>query len=108
MSEVTNEGARLIALFLNCNKHVETAERELRGAKCDAVRAESELAKWLAPKDMEPGEKVGVWMGDSLFQVENVEVRNYPEGGGLPDMLYELKVTVRSRGKHFQDLYRAA
>ena len=46
------------------------------------------LARWLMPDDMKVGEKIAVWHGSSLFQVELVSV-------GEPI------VTVRTRGKAF-------
>jgi hypothetical protein len=46
------------------------------------------LAKWMLPEDVKEGEKIAVWFGDSLIQVEYGYEHTDPV------------VTVRARGKH--------
>lgn len=93
--EVTADGRRFIANWLSACQQRDLMQRELARAEATEKHVQAELAKWLAPPDMVDGEKIAVWHGDSLFQVERID-------------LHTLKVTVRSRGKHFSDLARIA
>jgi hypothetical protein len=108
MNDLIREGENLVAIFLAAQTELERQKSVLSGAECELRNAESELAKWLMPDDMQPGEKIAVWRGDSLFQVELEPHTSYPVGDGEPVVSYEPKVTVRSRGKHFSDLRRRA
>jgi len=108
MSELTSEGMRLVADYLGSIQSVQQAKDRLGSAECDLSNTERALAKWLMPSDMKPGEKIGVWLGDSLFQVELEERKSYPVGEGEPMVSHEPKVTVRYRGKEFDRLRRAA
>lgn len=100
--DVTREGERVIQRWLDAQEDVKAAKSALTRAECEDANAHSALAKWLMPSDMKPGEKIGVWVGDSLFQVELVERKAYPAGvGGEPHITHEPKVTVRTRGKNF-------
>lgn len=61
--------------------------RNVIQAGIDLAKATDLLAKWLLPGDAKPGEKIAVWYGDSLVQVEA------PHDGQKPT------ITVRTRGK---------
>ncbi len=103
--EVTREGMWHIQGWLSAREGMERAEKALQSARTDFANAEAKLAKWLMPADMKPGEKIAIWAGDSLFQVELEEQKSYPaDENGEPIVSYKPKVTVRSRGKHFGDL----
>jgi len=109
MDELVNDGERLVSRYMRAQEEVLTAKRELGRAETEAHNAEMELAKWLIPSDMKQGEKIAVWRGDSLFQVEMTPVESYSAGGdgeGKPVIRHEPRVTVRSRGKHFSELRR--
>lgn len=108
--DVTDEGRHFIKQWLLMQRRVDDAKKEVTRAECDFANAETALAKWLAPSDITPGEKIGVWYGDSLFQVESVENKSYAvcegaKGDGTPIIIsYMLKVSIRTRGKHFREL----
>lgn len=104
MTEVMPEGARLIQNYLAAQEELRKAQEALRCAECAMSNAESALANWLMPKDMKPGEKIGVWMDDSLFQVELVKRESFSTDGSGSWIDYDPKVTVRTRGKHFGEL----
>jgi hypothetical protein len=99
--DVTREGERLLKQWLECLEGTRRAKEYLSRAECAEVNAHRDLAKWLMPPDMKPSEKIGVWVGDSLFQVEMIECVAHPVEGGEPQVSYEPKVTIRSRGKNF-------
>jgi len=99
--DVTREGERLLKRWLESLEETRRAKEHLTRAESDESNAHSELAKWLMPPDMKPSEKIGVWVGDSLFQVEMVERVAHSVEGGEPHFSYEPKVTIRSRGKDF-------
>jgi hypothetical protein len=90
MTEATQKGAALIDRYLATKEKVLQFKSSLRGAEAAAECAEKELAKWLAPDDIQPGEKIAVWHTDSLYQVESLH------GSGT------LEVTIRTRGKEGQ------
>jgi hypothetical protein len=98
---VTREGERLITSWLQRQEETRRAKGSLSRAECDESNAHSALAKWLMPTDMKPTEKIGVWVGDSLFQVEMVECVAHSVESDEPRFSYEPKVTIRSRGKNF-------
>lgn len=109
--DITPEGKHFIKQWLITKHCVEDAKHGVTRAECNFANAETALAKWLAPSDIKPGEKIGVWYGDSLFQVESVESLSYPapiannsEEDTNPIRSHKLKVTVRTRGKHFREL----
>lgn len=86
--DVTSEGKRLIDQWVRSRDHVAQLKRQLNSAECDMMNNHNALAKWLLPDDAKPGEKIAVWHGDNLVQVEVA-------GGLHGDHL----VTVRTRGK---------
>jgi hypothetical protein len=100
-ADVTREGERLITSWLRRQEETRRAKESLSRAECDESNAHSALAKWLMPSDMKSDEKIGVWVGDSLFQVEMVERVSHSVEGGEPHFSHEPKVTIRSRGKNF-------
>jgi hypothetical protein len=106
MNELTGEGERLVSNYLAAQENLERAKSGVVGAECALDNAETNLAKWLMPTDMKPGEKIAVWRGDSLFQVELVSRESVSEDGGHRKFTLVPKITVRSRGKHFSDLRR--
>lgn len=96
MSEVVSEGKRLIELWLTARNRVENLDMQRSSAACDVLNAEAALAKWLAPDDAKPGEKIAVWFGDSLIQVEIGGV--VTETGEGPGFVSSTRVTIRKRG----------
>ena len=107
--EVTLEGTRFIKSWLDAQQSVASANRHLTEAQIDLREAEQNLAKWMLPPDTKPGEKIAVWFGDSLIQVEAGKPHERIKCGGPqddpePDNSIPHKVTVRSRGKHFERL----
>lgn len=108
MSDVTREGSRLIATWLAASESLERARSSVNRASCDLANAEAALAKWLMPDDMKPGEKIAVWEGDSLFQVELAPRESFSHPDGERHVSHEPKVTVRTRGKHFSSLRAAS
>jgi hypothetical protein len=91
MGDLTREGENLVRDWLCAKQEVARLKAALNRAECDEVNAQIALAKWLMPSDMKVGEKIGVWQGDSLFQVEK------RESG-------DTVVTVRTRGTKFHML----
>jgi len=106
--DVTADGARLIKAFLGAQEDLASAERSVSSSRCELNNAERALAKWLMPSDMKAGEKVAVWMGDSLFQVELAPQTAYAVEGGEPVVRHEPKVTIRTRGHEFHRLRNIA
>lgn len=105
MSDVTSEGQRLVTAWLRCVDEHRRKQQAVYDAARDVSEAEAALAKWLAPPDAKPGEKIAVWFGDSLIQVEVGGVTPpMPEGATIGDGPSQTKVTIRSRGKHFEEL----
>ena len=86
MSDVTNEGERLIQNWKDTQVALDRAKSNLTRAECDHSNAETALAKWLTPTDAAIGEKIAVWYGADLVQVEVVATGKSP------------KVTWRKRG----------
>lgn len=110
MNDLVTEGERLVSAYLHAHEELERAKRDVTGSECSVRTAEEALAKWLMPADMKPGEKIAVWRGDSLFQVELVPRESYAVGGdeeGKVRIDHVPKVTVRKRGKHFYKLREA-
>lgn len=94
--EATRDGQHLIATWLSSQEREKRLRGELNRAECDTSNTARELAKWMMPADAKSGEKICVWHGDSLFQVEVGDTGRDPV------------VTVRTRGKHFSELSRVA
>ncbi|HXJ66866.1 MAG TPA: hypothetical protein VNN79_24175 [Actinomycetota bacterium] len=86
---VTSEGKRAIDEWQNAIKMVDQARSRLRNAEGALETTEERLAKWMLPEDATVGEKIAVWHGDSLIQVEVL---------GLNPL--KTKISIRTRGKH--------
>lgn len=97
--QITSEGLLHVRTFLNAQRELTNAKQAVSSAECALSNAERALAKWLAPADIKPGEKIGVWVNDSLFTVEAVQVPTWSAGQEGPTVT-ELKVSIRTRGKH--------
>lgn len=87
-NELTSEGTGLVKNWLAAQERLRTAKVEVGYAERDINESQRALAKWLLPADAVPGEKISVWHGDSLIQVE-VPLQTHM----LPT------VTVRKRGR---------
>lgn len=109
MNDVTSEGQRLITNWLRAVEEHKCRQQSVTDAHRDVEETEASLAKWLAPPDAKPGEKIAVWFGDSLIQVEVGGVQpKLSEGAECGPGPSQTKVTVRTRGKHFSELARRA
>lgn len=104
MNEITRDGSELVKRWLATVDELKRSKDAVNRADCDERNAQSALAKWLMPSDMGNGEKVAVWFGDSLIQVELAPVESFSPGSDVAHVRYEPKVTVRLRGKRFGEL----
>lgn len=101
-NSVTTEGRRLVEAWTNARQLVTQCHRRLSEAQGIERETEAALAKWLAPSDAKPGEKIAVWYGDSLIQVE---VGGVITGeGALAQHQTSTRVTIRTRGKHGREV----
>lgn len=89
---VTADGEMLIKRWMSALRHVEQLTRQLFGAKAELDDAVSELAKWMLPDDARTGEKISVWFGDSLVQVECADAGSTH------------RITVRQRGRSLDEI----
>lgn len=103
MNEPTSEGRELIRSWLATRERVDRLRDELCQAQADAGTAEKALVAWMLPPAIavEPGEKVAIWAGDSLIQVE---VGGVESGTGPVRERSSTRVTVRFRGKDFNKI----
>ena len=88
MSDLTAEGMRLVRAWLDQQREIAIAEQRLSDARSALAVHRRALAAWLLPDDAKPGEKIAVWLGDSLIQAEA------PTGDHC-----EAVITVRKRGR---------
>lgn len=88
LGTVVQEGSRLIERWAAAKSDLVGAENRLNTAKSELTNSIVALGKWLCPKDVQKGEKICVWYGDSLIQCEYT--------GGT---IIEYAITVRQRGK---------
>jgi hypothetical protein len=106
-ANITREGLELVKNWLNAKRRAEDAARAASQAWADANDAAKALANWMAPQVIKPkpGEKIAIWCGDSLIQLE---VGGITSGGedGRPSHMSGDEITVRFRGKHFEELAR--
>lgn len=86
--QVVPEGERLVKAWLSETEMLERARGEVRRRECDLANSANALAKWMLPDDAKPGEKIAIWYGDSLIQVEK-----HAEMGRDP------VITIRKRGR---------
>lgn len=91
---VAGEGERLLKSWLRSRERVRNAKREVNSAECDESNNKTALARWLLPKDASVGEKIAIWFGDALVQVECTHA-----GPGLMDG----RVTIRQDGKTIRE-----
>lgn len=103
MDKPTSEGQQLISTWLEAKAEVDRRADALRRAQSDAHAAEKALVTWMLPPAIaaKPGEKIAIWAGDSLIQVE---VGGVVSGEGPVQDQSSTRVTVRFRGKHFSEL----
>lgn len=88
-SDLTAEGRRLVDCWINTQRGLERAKAALNRAECDLQNAQNALARWMLPEDARTGEKIAIWHGDSLIQVEVIGLGSDP------------CVTLRLRGKRW-------
>lgn len=88
MDKPTSEGERLVKNWLSEQEHLERCKSDLNRAQCDLANAKNALAKWILPNDAKKGEKIAIWYGDSLIQVE------------VENEFHDTTITVRVRGRH--------
>jgi hypothetical protein len=103
---VTQQGLELVRHWLLAKRQAEAQRARFYAANEEERKAEEALANWLKPECIkpEPGEKIAVWVGDSLFQVE---VGGTQCGtGSEPGQMINDKVTIRYRGTKFEELTR--
>ncbi len=97
--EVTREGKTLIENWQRAVQYRDRAVNDLSRTNKTLAECESRLADWMLPEDVDVGEKIAIWYGDSLIQVEVREP--------APNRL--VRITIRLRGKHgFEDGLKAA
>ena len=103
MDKPTSEGQRLISTWLGASSELDRRREALYRAQSDAADAEKALVEWMLPPaiDPKPGEKIAIWAGDSLIQVE---IGGVVSGDGPVQCQSSTRVTVRFRGKDFHEL----
>jgi hypothetical protein len=103
MDEPTSEGQRLISTWMGAQDELNRRRESLYRAQSDSSAAEKALVEWMLPEAIgaKPGEKIAIWAGDSLIQVE---VGGVESGDGPVRAVSSTRVTVRFRGKHFSEL----
>jgi hypothetical protein len=87
MSDLTSEGERLVEAWSGAKEALWRMKQGVVRAECDLQNSTNALSKWLLPEDAKPGEKICVWHGDRLIQVEV-----NPNGA-------DPTITVRKQGK---------
>lgn len=103
---LTHEGLDLVKAWVAAHQQVRSARDTLARRECDLRDAENALARWMAPPvtKPQPGEKISVWCGDSLFQLEvGGEMGGTPGDG--PRAVHPDKVTIRYRGSKFDEIF---
>lgn len=89
--KLTMEGERLVRDWLAATERARMAKSELSRAECEVTNTQDALARWMIPGDAQTGEKIAVWYGDSLIQV------NVPEKNGIT--FSNVEVVIRKRGR---------
>lgn len=77
----TNEGLNLIRRFDNARRRHEDAKRDANSASCEVSNAESELVRWLVPKDAKIGETFCVPVQEAFLEVYIDKSVAYSVGG---------------------------
>ena len=98
--EASREGARVIDQWLKAKAQVKACQDQLSHAHLAVSDAEHDLVAWLMPGDAKPGEKIAVWYGDSLIQVEvgGIETGAEAAPDGCRAVTHNV-ITIRARGK---------
>lgn len=65
----TTETNQKVSRWTNAQQNVERAKAALNSAEVELLNAQSDLAKYLIPKDASPGEGFNIWYGDGLIAV---------------------------------------
>lgn len=88
----TPEGQKVIERWADAGKQVDYCKQQLNVAECEWHNATSAVVRWMLPVDVKMGEKICVWQGDALIQVEVTQLS--PLDG---------KVTIRVRGRKLNE-----
>lgn len=104
---LTHEGHDLVKAWVAAQQEVENARSTLSRRQSDLREAEMALARWMAPAvtKPQPGEKIAIWCGDSLFQLEVGGEIGGTAGEGPREMSPD-RVIVRYRGSKFNEIFR--
>lgn len=102
---ITQEGLELVRSWLRARALAKRAQDEYFRCNTECADAEKALAKWMAPPVIKPksGEKLAIWCGDSLIQLEVGGVTSKGDGDG-PGHMTSDQVTVRFAGAKFAEL----
>ena len=84
MSDVVERGKQLIEAWFRAQEDFNQCKSRMLSAELQVRDSKDALAKWLLPADAVKNEKIAIWYGDQLIQVEVA-----PNG--------ELVLTVRPR-----------
>ena len=101
----TRDGSQLVTEWLRARDAYEAAREVLYRRGSEQQEAEKALVAWLLPPVIkpQPGEKICIWVGDSLLQVEVGGVIT-PGGEGASGSVSSATLTVRYRGAEFERL----
>lgn len=65
----TNDGLELVKRWNGATNSLTSARRQVSSAECELANAESELVKWLVPKDAKIGAVFCLPIGDAFVQI---------------------------------------
>jgi hypothetical protein len=104
---LTHEGLDLVKTWVAAHQRVEAARDALARRQSELRDTENALARWMAPPvtKPQPGEKIVIWCGDSLFQLEVGGEVGGTAGEG-PRAMRSDRITVRYRGSKFNEIFR--
>lgn len=71
--DITKDGEQKIKRWKYASELITSLKSQLSKAECELKNAETDLAKWLLPKDAISGEVIAVWFGDSLISAKHVD-----------------------------------
>ncbi|MGH8217376.1 MAG: hypothetical protein ACREUT_02215 [Steroidobacteraceae bacterium] len=102
---ITHEGLQLVRAWVRAKADATQAREALYRANDDEREAMRAFANWMAPQVIKPkpGEKISIWVGDSLFQLEVGGVITAGEGNS-PGHSTSDELTVRFQGSKFHEL----
>jgi hypothetical protein len=100
---VTQEGFRVLSEWLRASNTAEAQRARMDAAYRDLEEAQEALVAWMLPPAIkaQPGERICIWFGDSLIQVE---VGGVCSNVGGNSHRTSTKVTVRYQGREFHKL----